>query len=114
LNILYPIFFVTKGKQDSPSYTERLAHVAVKYNLPDGAVKEKGQIMRDLGAEVPVDPRTILKRSRSRPDSEEFHHFGLVNGLSQKLTRGISSKVSTIQIMINIDGIPLWKSSPIS
>ena len=62
--------------------------------------------MRDLGAEVPFDPRTILKRSRSRPDSEEFHYFGLVNGLSQKLARGISSKVSTIQIMINIDGIP--------
>ena len=114
MNIIYPLFFVTKGNQDSPSYTERLAHVAVKYNLPDGAVREIGQIMRDLGAEVPFDPRTILKRSRSRPDSEEFHHFGLVNGLSQKLARGISSKVSTIQIMINIDGIPLWKSSPIS
>ena len=70
--------------------------------------------MRDLGAEVPIDPRTIMKRSRSRPDSEEFHHFGLINGLSQNLEKGISSKVSTIQIMINIDGIPLWKSSPIS
>jgi hypothetical protein len=56
----------------------------VKSNLPDGALKEIGQIMRDLGTEVPVDPRTILKRNRNRSDSEEFHHFDL----SQKLTRG--------------------------
>ena len=74
---IFQLFFI-EGTQDLPTYTERLARVAAKYNLPDGAVRDIGAIMRDLGAEVPIDPRTIMKRSRSRPDSEEFHHFGLI------------------------------------
>ena len=67
LRIILTFSFFKEETQDLPTYTERLARVAAKYNLPDGAVRDIGAIMRDLGAEVPIDPRTVPARSYSHP-----------------------------------------------
>lgn len=93
------------------SVTEKLAALAIKWNLPDGAVRDFGSLLRELGQDLPVDARTILKRSRSKPDSNSFHHFGLKKGIFEKMRAGLINDNQIIQLIVNIDGIPLSKSS---
>ncbi len=34
---------------------------------------------------VPKDARTILGTAREKPSSEDFHHFGLIDGIMEHL-----------------------------
>jgi len=79
------------------------------------AVKEMAEMMRSLVAKVPIDPRTILKRCRITPDSANFHHFGLRNGIIARLkSGGFFDNSNCIQLMVNVDGIPISNSSSLS
>lgn len=70
------------------SATERLAAIGFKWNLPNGALKEIGKLLREHGAEIPVDARTIIKTDRVKPTSDNFHYFGLLDGIIRKLESG--------------------------
>ncbi|CAN7943842.1 unnamed protein product [Ixodes pacificus] len=68
-------------------------------------------MLRDLGhKEVPKDARTVLKTCRKSNVKGDFAHFGLIEGLTRKLSAqvGISD---VVELHINIDGIPLHRSS---
>jgi len=113
LLLLYVSDYSTEGEEDNNllTPTQKLAQVAFKYNLSDGAIRELATIMRDLGADVPIDPRTIMRRTRKNASCNNFHHFGLIDGILRKLKRGLNSITTVLQILISIDGIPLSKSS---
>jgi len=63
---------------------------------------------------LPIDPRTILRCNRRAPDRQNFHHFDLQIGIIGKLKAGLFNNSKLIQISINVDGIPLSKSSLLS
>ena len=72
-------------------------------------------MMRSLVAKVPIDPRTILKRCRKRPDSANFHHFGFRNGIIARLkSGGLFDDSNYIQLMVNVDDVPISNSSSLS
>ena len=93
---------------------EKLAQVAWKFNLVDGAVEEIAVLLRELGADLPKDARTILKRCRKKPDRENFHHFSLVDSIMDYIRKGLIGVEKVVQLIINIDGIPVSDSSLLS
>ena len=94
---------------------EKLADVAWQYNLCDKAVEELAEIMRGLGAtDMPKSARAILKRCRKKPHKENFHHFGLTDYIINAIKTGLVTTDQVIQLIVNIDGIPLSVSSLLS
>ena len=68
--------------REQMTVTEKLAFIADRHNLTDGACEDIGSLLRELGVEVPKDAKTIRKRCRKKPDKDNFHHFDLVDGTS--------------------------------
>ena len=91
--------------------TEKLAFIADRHNLTDGACADIGSLLRELGAEVPKDARTIRKRCRKKPDKDNFHHFGLVDAIMEQVRKGLIGAEDVIKLIINMDGIPLSDNS---
>lgn len=94
---------------------EKLADVAWQYNLCDKAVEELAESIRGLGAtDMPKSARAILKRCRKKPHKENFHHFGLTDYIINAIKTGLVTTDQVIQLIVNIDGIPLSNSSLLS
>ncbi|CAN7943547.1 unnamed protein product, partial [Ixodes hexagonus] len=95
------------------SATEELAAVARRRGLSHGTVNTIAAIFRKLGHDVPKDARTILGTERRAPiqDDDPFIHFGLKRGIIEALGEGAAP--SEIVIQLNIDGLPLFKSSSV-
>ena len=93
---------------------EKLAQLAWKYNLVDGAVEEMAGLLRELGEDLPKDVRSILKRCRKKPDKKNFHHFSLVDFTMDYIRKGLFGVEKVVQLIINIDGIPISDSSLLS
>lgn len=90
---------------------EKLAQLAWKYNLADGAVEEMAGLLRKLGAELPKAAKNILKRCRKKPDKQNFHHFSLVDFIMDYIRKGLIGVEKVVQLIINIDGIPISDTS---
>ena len=45
---------------------------------------------------------------------DNFEHFGLLNGIVKKIRKGVKNEVHQLNLIINIDGIPLYHSSKIN
>lgn len=64
-------------------------------------------------AELPADPRTILETPRKiHLQNDNYWHYGLKNALNKALHR-IVNVPQKLSLKINIDGIPVSKSSNI-
>lgn len=60
--------------------------------------------------DVPKDARTLLGTTREKSDSN-FEHFGLILGIVNKIKQGVDEGVIKLNLVINIDGAPLYRSS---
>ncbi|CAN8027011.1 unnamed protein product [Ixodes persulcatus] len=91
--------------------TEELAVLARRFNFSHEAVNATAAALRRLGHDVPRDARTILGTQRKAPleQDDTFVHFGLIKGLEQALEGKVVPQELLIQV--NIDGLPLYKSS---
>lgn len=106
-----------KEIKQPPSLRCNLRHWAIEYNVKRRAVSALLKILISFGiSTLPRDSRTLLKTPRvvhveNRAGGQYWH-----NGLQSCLTK-IFGKLSSninIQLNFNIDGLPLFKSSPIS
>lgn len=74
-------------------------------------------ILRQHGHNLPADPRTLLKTARNTEltpmSSGMYYHFGLETGLHRSVQRYYPPEnyPSEIKLNINVDGLPLTKSS---
>lgn len=109
--------FTIPHNSEETEYTlqERLRIWATEYNITQKSVTALLHILREEGhKELPADARTLLCTPKSTDIREcaggHYFHYGLENALRKKLqcNENISS---TIKININIDGLPLAKSS---
>jgi len=85
-----------------------------KHNIPHVAINDLLKILRGRYPELPKDSRTLMQTCTSVQVQDfaggSYHHFGLVDGLKNVIDKfGIYD--SLICLQVNIDGLPLFRSS---
>lgn len=98
------------------SFKDKLASWAIKYNPSREAVNSLLLILKHDHPYLPRDKRTLCGTPRHSTvismDNGQYLHIGLRRALSQFISRFSNHKFNNIiQIDVNIDGVPISKSS---
>lgn len=100
------------------SIKNRLAEWAILFNIPHFALSSLLCILRDADLNVPKDPRTLLGTPRHTDVKEiaggSYHYFGIASSICDKFHGEIPvelNAVDTLSLNINVDGLPLFRSS---
>lgn len=99
------------------SFREELASWATKHHCRRGTINELLRILRKQGHCLPKDSRTLLttptKISTLERCGGQYVYLGIEHGVRQILSNYPSflEKNKSIDLMINVDGLPLFKSS---
>lgn len=96
------------------SLSDQLKMWVLRYNLTQRAVTELLRILKSCGIKhLPIDARTLMKTPRvihiQNTAGGKLYYNGVAKGLSAAFSK-LNSNVS-IQLNINADGLPLFKSS---
>jgi hypothetical protein len=98
----------------SDTISHELATWAVTYHIPLTATGALLAILKPHIQSLPKDPRTLLKTpthySVKKMCGGEYSYLGLAKGLSHFVTNSVIEG-GCLELQINIDGIPLFKSS---
>lgn len=105
---------------ESLSFKHKLREWALRFNISHVALGDLLKLLKTtpISADLPSDPRTLLGTQREvetkvvEPGS--YHHFGFtqcLEVLTSNLDIKILNKMDAIYLNINIDGLPLFKSS---
>lgn len=102
---------------EGESLTQRLSNWALTYGISHTALTALLAILRFYHPELPKDARTML-HTRTVYTVKElcnglYHYFGIISALGKTLSRWKDKLVSgsCLRLQINIDGLPLFKSS---
>ena len=107
--------FVTANKTNDMRIMLQLW--AVEHNITFAALRDLLQLLNNFDFHLPKDPRTLIASLKSCDEKIKslaggsYYHFGIENGLRIHLNNKIEDFSRLLQIQINIDGIPLFKSS---
>ena len=107
----------SEDESDSNCVRARIAAWATTFNISQLALAALLSILRQSGLDLPKDPRTLRGTPRNAADIKHiaggsYHHFGIVNSLCCKLQNmKYTSLIRTLTLNINIDGLPLFRSS---
>lgn len=94
-----------------------LASWALKHNVTLAACTDLLHILKQRHPNLPADSRTLLHTQRvvstTYVEPGHYYHFGFVNCLKKLLnsSNGEIKNSDSIEICINVDGLPLSKSS---
>lgn len=90
---------------------------AIAYNIPQNALSKLLLILRQHSCfeNIPKDARTIMLSNNSKPNLRvvepgKYHHFGIASGIKKNVSE-CSKDDLNIQIVVGIDGLPLFKSN---
>ena len=113
-----------EGSEDRPECNgngvdsaERLKKLAVKHNLPQAVVNDVLDLLNDLNVPgLPKDARTLMKSGGSVSDvvskaGGRYFYFGIESTLKTMASKMKNSRHKTMTLQVNIDGMPLFKSS---
>lgn len=95
----------------------KLAEWAANRNVSHSVLSELLTILLELGLDLPKDPRTLLSTLKDCEVKQigrgSYYHFGLESAvLSElKMINQHELKTDTLTIRVNVDGLPLFKSS---
>lgn len=100
---------------EPPKLSDKLRSWAIEYHITRRALTALLKILKSFGMQsLPVDSRCLLKTPRSieieARAGGQYWHNGLANVLSQ-VFRKLSTNLRT-EVNVNMDGLPLHKSSP--
>jgi len=105
-------------KVQSKNLKDELSEWAVQNNIRLNALSRLLKIVEPHVSEtLPLDARTLLKTPRQTLIREvlpgEYYHFGVYKGIMQflKSHSKFASLKSDVEIMVNIDGLPISASS---
>ena len=96
---------------------QKLSTWAVKNKCQRRTVNELLEILRAEGHNLPIDGRTLLATPQEIPIltkcSGDYIYFGIEEGIRKVLSKNLSfiEKNKTIDLKVNIDGLPLFKST---
>ncbi|XP_016521655.1 uncharacterized protein LOC107834578 [Poecilia formosa] len=93
----------------------KLADWAANRNISHSALTELLHILADYNLDLPKDSRSLLSTPKTCEVKEMGHgiyyHFGLAKALTLQLLNDSHLSVDTLTLRVNIDGLPLFKSS---
>lgn len=99
---------------DEMSLSDQLGEWATSNNISQTAVSSLLNILKPYHIDLPKDPRSLLKPikdiSFENIAGGKYYHFGIANYIKSKMQLSQPCKES-ISIKINIDGLPLFRSS---
>lgn len=104
---------------DFPDLEENLRQWSTKNKTTQRSLNELLAILRKQGHLLPKDARTLLATPRavgSEPKcSGQYIYYGLEKGICCLLSQTTSYRYDhdSVNLSINIDGVPLFKSSPV-
>ncbi|KAK5647965.1 hypothetical protein RI129_002857 [Pyrocoelia pectoralis] len=89
---------------------------ALTHNIPLNAISDLLKILKSYFPSLPTDARSLLNTPRhivkKKIEPGEYVHFGLRDCIEKLLSQLQSSNcITTIEACINIDGLPISKSS---
>jgi len=94
---------------------EQLAEWAVKFNISQVSLKNLLEILKPYCKDLPRDPRSLLSTPREYTiksiGNGSYYHFGIKEHIVKAIQGGYTAQNSEVFISINIDGLPLYKSS---
>ncbi|XP_071572521.1 uncharacterized protein [Temnothorax nylanderi] len=100
------------------SLADQLRYWTVQNNVPHRNVNALLKILSFYGhSDLPIDVRTLMKTPRNvsykiQPMNDGYYvHFGLTGGLKRSIAKYFQVIPYKIEININCDGLPLFKSS---
>lgn len=95
----------------------KLAEWAANRNVSHSALSELLGILLELGLDLPKDPRTLLSTVKECDVKEmgqgSYYHFGLTSAIISELKITSESELTTdtLTVRVNVDGLPLSRSS---
>ena len=103
-------------EEETIDLKDNLAAWACRHNLTRSCINEVLDILRDHGhANLPKDSRTLLQTPKSvlveKKFGGMFSYLGVKNEMVRIIEEGKNVPDKIFQININIDGLPLFKSS---
>ena len=121
LDTACPLFSSSESNYGSDSDTDKglesivhgLKRIKRDYNISMRAIGAVAAHFRAHGHDIPKDARTILGTPRAPVDDKSFIHLGLLEGLLQVISTTPVNSLS-LDLKINIDGLPLSKSSSVN
>lgn len=107
---------IIHGEDDKPTFQEKIAAWCTENSITRSAVNQILEILRSEGLPFPKDARTLLRTPRTINTEEKcggtYAYFGLKTSIDKVLLQFDHSEIPTeIELLVNIDGIPLFKSS---
>lgn len=96
---------------------QKLRKWACKHGVSRSSLKELLSILNEEGHALPSDPRTLLKTPRTTITQDlcegQYIHFGIKDTMLKQLNvnPNYAEETEFLKIQINIDGVPLFKSS---
>lgn len=102
--------------------SSHLAEWALQFNISHSALSALLDILKQCCPDLPKDPRTLLKTASTSEVEPmvklvaggSYYHFGLAKQIEAQLHGQIGVDVldnSLISVQINVDGVPLFKST---
>lgn len=95
----------------------QLGKWAVQHNINHSALTSLLHLLKPMHVELPLDSRTLMRTSRTLEiisiEPGHYYHFGFGEVIKKIIDSEINNEVKTnlIELGINIDGLPLAKSS---
>ena len=102
---------------EDTSISNMLSEWAVTFGITMEALSALLRILQPVLKDIPKDPRTLLKTKTSyniqKKCGGEYYHFGIKNNIVNIISVQYDCEpiAQTLQLQINIDGLPLFKSS---
>lgn len=96
---------------------KKLAEWAANRNVSHSALSELLGILLELGLDLPKDPRTLLSTVKEcdvkKMGQGSYYHFGLTSAIISELKITSESELTTdtLTVRVNVDGLPLSRSS---
>lgn len=105
---------ICSGKEEL--FRQKLSEWASEFSIRHTALAVLLDLLREDYQFLPKDPRTLLKTARNVQEIAGglYHHFGVSTSILQILETLLLTRtldVEEIALQINIDGLPLFKSS---
>lgn len=98
-----------------------LAEWAAEYNISQNALSALLKILKQKGLNVPLDARTLMCTERKcnvkNVAGGSYYHFGIRNSVVAELASldfDLRDLTDSLTLRINIDGLPLFRSTTLS
>lgn len=107
----------SESESDSTSLEDDLATWATEHKITHVALNSLLHILREHNLTLPKDSRTLLGTVRSTElqdkASGKYYHYGVLKSIKEVLHQNIYmlSNINKLELQVNIDGLPLFKSS---